>query len=358
MPAQTYDALLRSLPKGELAPVYYLYGPEDILKDEALQGILDRALEPALRDFNLDQRAAAQLDPESIFTLCTTLPMMAARRVVVLRDVEGWKRKPKTRAAFLKYLERPAVETVVVLVQSSADDEPDRDLVRGAFAVECEPLAPDRARRWLLRRATRLGVTLEDAAADHLLAATGGELAAVAAELEKLCALPAETPLTAEQVGALVGVRHGETVYDWRDAALDGTAGRAARMLGPLLDQSGVTAVRLISLLGTSLVGVGLARSHRPRYAGRKPRAVSLRPGLRQLRCSACPTGRPTAAVRRLWLVHGRPRGCTRILRLRGRRCGAQEHHDFQRGAILVDLVLRLSTSDRRRPVWIPRGGA
>ena len=116
--------------------------------------------------------------------------MMAARRVVVLRDVEGWKRKPKTRAAFLKYLERPAAETVVVLVQSSADAEPDRDLVRGAFAVECEPLAPDRARRWLLRRATRLGVTLEDAAADHLLAATGGELAAVAAELEKLSCAP------------------------------------------------------------------------------------------------------------------------------------------------------------------------
>ncbi|HET7471364.1 MAG TPA: hypothetical protein VFJ81_16900, partial [Gemmatimonadales bacterium] len=81
MPAQTYDALLRSLAKGELAPVYYLHGPEDILKDEAVEAILDRALEPGLRDFNFDQRSAGQLDPEAIFTLCTTLPMMATRRV-------------------------------------------------------------------------------------------------------------------------------------------------------------------------------------------------------------------------------------------------------------------------------------
>jgi len=44
MPPQTYDALLRALPKGELAPVYYLHGPEDILKDEAVEAILDRAL--------------------------------------------------------------------------------------------------------------------------------------------------------------------------------------------------------------------------------------------------------------------------------------------------------------------------
>ena len=140
MPPQTYDALLRSLPKGELAPVYYLHGPEDILKDEAIQAIVDRVLDPALRDFNFDQRSAGQLDPEAIFSLCTTLPMMADRRVVVLREVEGWKRKPKTRAAFLAYLQRPAQETVVILVQSAAEESEDRDLVRGAFAVACEPL--------------------------------------------------------------------------------------------------------------------------------------------------------------------------------------------------------------------------
>ena len=67
MPAHSLDVFLRSLPKGELAPVYYLHGPEDILKDEAIQAILNRALDPGLRDFNFDQRSAGQLDPEAIF---------------------------------------------------------------------------------------------------------------------------------------------------------------------------------------------------------------------------------------------------------------------------------------------------
>src|SRR6266545_3587828 len=250
MPANTLDALLRSLAKGELAPVYYLHGPEEVLKDEAVRAVVDRALDLALRDFNFDQRSAGQLDPEAIFSLCTTLPMMAERRVVVLREVEGWKRKPKTRAAFITYLERPAVETVVILVQSAAEESEDKDLVRGAFAVACEPLPAERARRWLLRRAAALGVTLEDAAADHLLAATGGELGAVAAELQKLAALPAGTPLTAEQVGALVGVRHGETIYDWRDAIFDGQAGRAVALLPYILDQAGDSGVKLATLVG------------------------------------------------------------------------------------------------------------
>jgi DNA polymerase III delta subunit len=270
--------------------------------------------------------------------------MMAERRVVVLREVEGWKRKPKTRAAFLKYLERPAQETVVILVQSAAEESEDKDLVRGAFAVACEPLPAERARRWLLRRAAALGVTLEDAAADHLLAATGGELGAVAAELQKLAALPGGTPLTAEQVGALVGIRHGETIYDWRDAALDGDAGRAAAMTGPLLDQPGVTAVKLVTLVGTSLVGVGLARSHLDRgtRGGSLERLVFDR--LRQLRLFGLPDWKAESVRWARWAgawpaarVHAGLRAA------RDADVALKSTTISNERAILVDLVLRLS---------------
>ena len=126
MPAHSFDALFRSLSKGELAPVYYLYGLEDVLKDEAVRAILDRALDPAMREFNLDQRSAAQLDPEEIHALCNTLPMMAQRRVVVIREVEAWRRKTKSKSEFQRYLERPSPETVVVLVQGSGEEAEDK----------------------------------------------------------------------------------------------------------------------------------------------------------------------------------------------------------------------------------------
>ncbi len=88
MPSQSFDAFYRSLTKGGPAAVYYLHGAEDILKDEAVRAIIDRTLDPSLRDFNLDTRSAPQLDSESLFSLCATLPMMSDRRVVVLRDIE------------------------------------------------------------------------------------------------------------------------------------------------------------------------------------------------------------------------------------------------------------------------------
>lgn len=301
MPAHSFDTLLRSLQKGALAPVYYLHGPEDLLKDEAVRMILDRALDPSLRDFNFDQRSAGQLDPEAIGVLCNTLPMMADRRVVLLRDLEGWKRRPKTRAAFLAYLARPAPETVVVLVQSAAEEGPDKDLVRGAYSVSCDPLPEERALKWLARRADDLGVRLRDDAARHLLQAVGNDLGAVAAELQKLAALPPGDPLSAEEVGGLVGVRHGETIYDWRDAVLDGEGGKAVAMLAPLLDQPGVTAVKLVTLLGTTLVGVGIARSAYDRRTRGAALAEAMFKTLLRLRIWGLPEYRSESARWARW---------------------------------------------------------
>jgi DNA polymerase III subunit delta len=262
MPAQTLDAFLRSLPKGDLAPAYYLHGPEDLLKDEALRALLDRVLDPALRDFNLDQRGAGQLDADALFALCTTLPMMGERRVVVLREIEALKRKAKVRAALLDYLARPAPDTILMLIQGANEENEDKEIARAAVTVACDPLPEERVLKWLERRAKGLGLTLPEDAARHLVRAVGGELASLAAELDKLAALPPGEPLTVERVGDLVGVRHGETVFDWRDAVMEDRAGPAVRLIGPLLDQPGNSGVKLAAVLGTTLVGVGIVRSY------------------------------------------------------------------------------------------------
>lgn len=262
MPAQTIEAFFRGLKKAEPAGVYYFHGTEDVLKDEAVHALVDRVLDPSLRDFNLDQRSAAQLDPESLYALCATLPMMADRRVVILREVEGLKRKPKVRAGLLAYLSRPSPETVLVLVQGSGEATEDKELARAACSVACDALPPERVQKWLLRRAEGLGLALQPEAAEHLVRSVGGELGPLLSELRKLASLPPGEPLSAERVGEIVGVRHGETVFDWRDALFDGRTGRAVQLLGPLLDQPGSSAVKLVTMTGTTLVGVGIARSH------------------------------------------------------------------------------------------------
>src|ERR1051325_2608613 len=181
MGALTFDALLRSLKQGASDPVYYLHGDEDVLKDEAVRALVERAVDPAARDFNVDQRNAPELDAEAFHALVNTPPMLAATRAVVVRGLDQLKKTAKLRQELLRYLESPNPTTLLVLVQA-AGEPPDPELVRRTTATA-------RVERWMAHRARQLSLTLAPEAGALLLDAVGSDLAALARELEKLAAL-------------------------------------------------------------------------------------------------------------------------------------------------------------------------
>ncbi len=350
MAALTYDALHRALKRGELERAYYVVGEEEVLKEDVVRLVADRAVEPSLRDFNYDVRSGPALEPEALHALCNTLPMMSERRMVVLRDVEGWQKKARGRAAVLRYLEHPAPETVLVLVQGSGEPDPDAELARHATVVACEPLAPERAAKWAVHEASRAGLALPPEAAAHLVNAVGAGLSVLRAEVAKLTALPEGTPITLELVGDLVGVRHGETVVDWRDAVMDDRTGDAARLVPRVLAQAGVSGVKLVTLLGTTLVGTSLARA----LLDRGQRGRTLEEGLFRTLLRLKPWGLGDWKVEtRQWArwAEGWPEArLRRALRevlaadqaLKGTTLGDED-------AILLDLVLRLGRLERRK---------
>ncbi|HEY3935386.1 MAG TPA: DNA polymerase III subunit delta [Gemmatimonadales bacterium] len=259
MAATDLSGLRRSLSKAPPAGSYYIFGAEGIFKDEALALIVDRALDPATRDFNLDSYSAQQLDPGALVAACATLPMMAERRVVVVRDIDAWKRKSKAKLPAIEYLRHPVPETVLILVQGN-DDDADIELASHCTAVECRAPVGDQLEAWLDVRLDAQHVVIVPEAREHLLRATGGDLGHLVAEVEKLAGLDVTGPIGAEMVAALVGVRFGETADDWRDAVLRDDTARALTTIPELLQVSGNSGVRLVSLLGTSLLVLRWAR--------------------------------------------------------------------------------------------------
>jgi len=280
MAALTLDALLRSLKKGapNPEPVYLLHGDEDVLKDEAMRALVDATVGSS-RDFNLDIRFAPDLTPEAFHALVNTPPMLAERRAVIIRGVEQLgKRKTKLRDEVVRYLASPNPTTLLVLV-IAAGEEADADLVRASTSVALDALSAERVPRWLQHRASALGVTLAADATALLLRAVGNDLSTLSRELEKLASLTAGVggrPVTADDVSNLVGVRRDETVFDQVEAALERRVARAAQLVEPVLEQAGMSGVRIVSLLGTHLVGTALARSERDRgvHAARLPDTI------------------------------------------------------------------------------------
>jgi DNA polymerase-3 subunit delta len=256
-----FESAYRNVRQGEVVPVYYLTGDADVLKDDLITAIVEATIEPSTRDFNLDSRSAGDLDAPGLQTLVDTLPVLAQRRVVVIRNLEQWRKNAKTWDALRSYVARPAPSTVLVLVHG-AGESPDVGLARASLHVDVETPGPAVLRRWVDHRAQRAGVHLEQPALEHLVRAVGPDLAHLATELEKLAAAKGnDAPVTADEVAQLVGVNRGETVEDWVEAVIARDLPRALGLTDAVLPQAGVTAVRMVIALGAELVGVRMARA-------------------------------------------------------------------------------------------------
>src|SRR5436190_18570710 len=93
--------LRAAIQEKKFSPAYYFFGEDEFLKEEGLRQLLAAAVDPGTRDFNLDQRKGPDLDAASLASLLAMPPMMANRRVVVIRDVSGLRKD--ARSALEKY---------------------------------------------------------------------------------------------------------------------------------------------------------------------------------------------------------------------------------------------------------------
>ena len=239
-----------------------MYGEDDFLKERAVKQLVDAAVEAATRDFNLDVRQGGELDAETLGTLLSTPPMMAERRVVVVRDAGVLKKD--ARAWLDRYLERaaeaPAAAADVVLVMIFASGEkgkPDKTILSRTLATDFAPLSWERLPRWIAHHAsTELGVSVTEAAAELLQQAVGNDLAALAAELDKLASYSRGEEIDESAVTSVVGVRRGETLADFLDMIARRDAARALALVPHILNQPKTTAVSVVMALTTQMLAL------------------------------------------------------------------------------------------------------
>jgi DNA polymerase III subunit delta len=250
-------------------PVYYLFGEDDFLKEQATRDLVEAAAERSTRDFNLEIRRAGDLDAESLDALLSTPPLLAERRVVVLREVD--KLKKGARTLLDRYLARPAHDTVLVLVAPSGV-KPDKALSAHATVVEYAPLTGDRLPRWVSYHAQHaLGRAITPDAVTLLVEAVGGDLAQLAVELEKLASYTSET-IDEQAVADVVGVRRGESLGDLLDAVAAKDADTALGLIPIILQLPKTNAVSVVMALTVQTLALGFAEA--TLAAGNSPRGL------------------------------------------------------------------------------------
>jgi DNA polymerase-3 subunit delta len=157
MAAPAERTFWKSIQSKAFLDTYYVYGDDEYLKEQAVRQLIAAAVDPATRDFNLDSRNAGDLDVESLGSLLNTPPMMAERRVVVVRDVASLRKA--ARAALDDHIARTSkrgassADVVVVLVAAGGERaKPDKALQKLTGAVEFAPLSGDCCDHFVCRR--------------------------------------------------------------------------------------------------------------------------------------------------------------------------------------------------------------
>ncbi|MBQ3133941.1 MAG: DNA polymerase III subunit delta [Clostridia bacterium] len=243
------EARLKEHLKNEpLFPVYFLYGEETWQTKRYTEMLVQKALgDDDMREFNLTRIDGMTCEPNEIIGAAETLPMMAERRCVVVRNwnVEKAYRDINTlKKDFLPFLENPPEECVLIfrITGKIADFLPKDDrynvtspkwtafreaVSKVGLAVEISPRTESENARDLSRLANRYGVKMDVSVARLLIDRVGNDLARLFHETEKLCAAATDGVVTEELVRSLTAESMEARVYDLSKAI---TAGRADRV--------------------------------------------------------------------------------------------------------------------------------
>lgn len=255
MTANALKTLRDAIKRRHFDGAYYVHGEDEFQKSEAVKQLVDAAVELSTRDFNLEFRRGGELDPAAVASLVGTPPMMAERRVVVIRDVTALKKD--ARAVLDRYLAHPAPETTLLLV-AGAGAKADKVLERMTTPLAFDLLDDQRVPKWIAHYAsTEFKTEITPEAAELLQSAVGNDLYQLVAELDKLVSYANGGVITEAAVSDVVGVRRGETVGDLLDRVAAHDAPGALALVPHILMQPKTSAVSVVMALSTQMLAIG-----------------------------------------------------------------------------------------------------
>jgi len=185
----TFAALKTAIQQGKVPPVSFLYGPESFLLDALTEAFEAHTLPEEQRGFNQEIVYGYQVSGGQLVGLARSFPVMAPKRLVVVREAQSLKKPDLDILA--SYLQHPVDSTVLVLVWKGKT-KPDKRTAFGKSALsapvvfEAKTLYEDKIPVWLVEYAAGQGYELPPAQAHWLVTGAGTELGVLVQELEKV----------------------------------------------------------------------------------------------------------------------------------------------------------------------------
>lgn len=172
----------------KFAPLYYFYGDESYYIDQLTKSVEEHALNPGEESFNKAVVYGADADAGKLLNELRSFPMMAERRLVVLREAQ---RMHKTVLEKLTaYFEKPSDTTVFVMAfkggKIDGRSKAFKLIKEKGVVFESKPLYDNQVGAWITQYVKDKGYKTKPEAVQVMVAYLGTNLSNIVSELEKI----------------------------------------------------------------------------------------------------------------------------------------------------------------------------
>lgn len=227
------------------ASVFYFYGEESFFIDR-LQDAIIKLVPEEQRDFNFDLIYGNESTPGKVLSIARSFPMMAEKRVVVVRDFLKLKSEDAgdgQLSDFEGYVNQPNPSAILCLID---DKFPDKRTSFGKAlsgkgsavnSFKFDPLPDYKLPDWVIDWGRHTHKKTFDARAAQLLAQlAGNNLQVLSTEIDKVCTfVDTKTDVTISDVKKIIGSYREYSVIELKEALfernLDKSLGIAEQML-------------------------------------------------------------------------------------------------------------------------------
>lgn len=195
---QTFRNLYKEIKNGQLSkPVYYLHGEEIFLID-LIQDEIEKVMPPGEKDFNYDLLYAGEITPDKVLNIARSYPMLAERRIVIVRDFLKFDDPPDGNRCieFLDYLKNPNPSTSLFIIDRKFPDKRrelgkfinSKEANRHIGIFEFSSIPESELTDWVINWASYThNRNISVNAAQLLSHLVGQDLKLLSTEIEKLC---------------------------------------------------------------------------------------------------------------------------------------------------------------------------
>lgn len=316
--------VLDTVAAGKLAPVYILSSEHPLLLERAVTAIRDAAVPPEARGFNYEVIEGKGASAQRITAAAQTLPMMARRRMVLVRDINAMP--ASELAGLLPYLGSPNPSTVLVAVAGKIDKRLKFFSEAGKKKLIHELAAPQNVSAWMRAEAEARGIDIQAGACARLSDVVGKDLSRIALALEQLALFAGDRAITADDVDELIADTRERSVFELTEAIGRGDLAAALAAVASLTDQR-QSAIGAVSMVARHVRQLGLCHVARARRLskGEAARLVGAPPfAVDKLMAQARRYDADTvaAALRKLARADQELKGQSDTIKIMGRQLG------------------------------------